>query len=61
MAQDKEEKRLNSAPKTRFLLAGLDAPIRTPRGDDIMAACGQLSTAVSSAAATLEQQGAERG
>jgi 23S rRNA (adenine2503-C2)-methyltransferase len=36
--------------------AGYSSPIRKPRGRDIMAACGQLNTLVSSAPLKSEQE-----
>ena len=41
--------------------AGISAPVRTPRGRDIMAACGQLkSAAVKIARADLDRMAAEK-
>ena len=41
--------------------AGLAAPVRTPRGRDILAACGQLKTASERARPARPRQGASRG
>jgi hypothetical protein len=41
--------------------AGYASPIRTPRGEDIMAACGQLKSATERARKSRAQVAAEAG